>query len=254
MNKTNIIILALLATASIYWFMKNPSTRQLQEDMLIVGTNAEFKPFTFIDETNHIVGFDIDIAKEVAARLGKKLHIKDMSFDMLIPEITQGSIHIIAAGMTPIPERAERVLFTKPYFSDSLIILSLSKYPKITRFEDIYGKEVIVNEGYTPDNYLTKLKAPINIKRLPSPTEAMLDLRTSKSYAYVTSFNSVKPYFDKFGTDEFQTFPIEGTQESTAMAVSKKYPELFEKIQIILDAMKTDGTMQKLKTKWGLND
>jgi len=62
----------------------------------------------------------------------------------------------------------------------------------------------------------------------------------------------MKPYFDKYGTDTFTVTPIPGTEESSAFAVSKYYPELRDYIQVTLDRMQEDGTLNALKTKWNL--
>ena len=82
--------------------------RGKSSNILVVGTNAEFAPFSF-REGNKIVGFDIDIAREVCQRLGKEMELKDMPFDALLPELTLGSVHFVAAGMSCTEERAKRV-------------------------------------------------------------------------------------------------------------------------------------------------
>lgn len=241
----------ILISLSAIWIMKH-QIKPLPNDTLIVGTNAEFPPYTYINDKGEIVGFDIDIAKEVAHRLGKKIEIKDMSFDGLIPEITRGSIQVIAAGMTATPERAQRIIFTKPYLKgEFLVVITLKQHP-ITKIEDLKGKEVVVNEGYTADSYISAIPG-IEVKRLPTPIEAMLDLETGKSYAYVSAFNAAKPYLATYGMDKFNIFTIQGTDENTAMGISQKYPELLNQIQPILDAMEADGTIEKLKKKWGLS-
>jgi polar amino acid transport system substrate-binding protein len=254
MKNLGIILTALTAAFSIYW-LTNKATRShatTSESVLVVGTNAEFPPFTTINEQNQIVGFDIDIATEVAKKLNKTMEIKDRSFDMLIPEAQNGSVHIIAAGMTATPERAKQLIFTKPYLKgEPLVVVTLKKNP-ITSIDDLNGKSVVVNEGYTADTYMSA-RPEVNIKRLPAPAESILELQTEKSFAYVSALNAVKPFLQKFGEDTFNVFKIAGTDENTAMGISKHYPELLEQIQLILDQMEADGTIEELKKKWNLS-
>jgi len=254
MNTKNIALLTLCLAGgfALYKFnAKKAEPAHANNDTIIVGTNAEFPPFTFINEDNEIVGFDIDIAKEVIKRMGKTIEIKDRSFDMLIPEAQNGSIQIIAAGMTATPERAQQIIFTQPYLKgDPLVIITLKKN-LISTISDLTNHEVIVNEGYTSDTYMSGQPGVI-IKRLPSPAESFLDLQTEKSFAYVSAFNAAKPFIDKIGQDQFNIFTIDGTNENTAMAISKQYPELLPIIQPILDAMEVDGTIALLKKKWGI--
>src|SRR5579862_9191815 len=89
---------AAMALVTVLYFFTTKRTQLTAHDAtIVIGTNAEFPPFSFIDEQGAVTGFDIDVAKEVFKRLGKQMTIKDMAFDMLIPEIQQGSIHVIAA-------------------------------------------------------------------------------------------------------------------------------------------------------------
>jgi polar amino acid transport system substrate-binding protein len=252
MNKTNIILLTAAIVLGIYLFLSQKTADTTDKNLIIVGTNAEFPPFTFINERNEIVGFDIDIAAQVIKRMGKTIEIKDRSFDMLIPEAQNGSVHILAAGMTATPERAQMIDFTRPYLKgEPLVVITLKQHP-ITALSDLKNHEVIVNEGYTADAYMSA-QPDIQIKRLPSPAESMLDLQTGKSFAYVSALNAVKPFIEKIGADQFNIFTIEGTQENTAMGISKKYPELLHEIQPILDQMEADGTIEALKKKWNIS-
>lgn len=252
MNKTNIILLSLALALSAYLFLAKKQPLHIADsNTIIVGTNAEFPPFTFINEDNEIIGFDIDIAKEVVNRMGKMIEIKDRSFDMLVPEAQNGSVHILAAGMTATPDRAKIINFTTPYLKGEPLVVITLKPNSITKIEDLINREVIVNEGYTADAYMSAQPGVI-IKRLPSPAESMLDLQTGKSFAYVSTFNAVNPYLEKIGADTFNLFTIEDTQENTAMGISKKYPELLEQIQPLLDQMEADGTIEKLKKKWNI--
>lgn len=252
MNKTNIILLTAAIVLGIYLFLSQKTADATDKNLIIVGTNAEFPPFTFINERNEIVGFDIDIAAQVIKRMGKTIEIKDRSFDMLIPEAQNGSVHILAAGMTATPERAQMIDFTRPYLKgEPLVVITLKQHP-ITALSDLKNHEVIVNEGYTADAYMSA-QPDIQIKRLPSPAESMLDLQTGKSFAYVSALNAVKPFIEKIGADQFNIFTIEGTQENTAMGISKKYPELLHEIQPILDQMEADGTIEALKKKWNIS-
>lgn len=65
-------------------------------DVLVMGTNAGFKPFEYIDN-NQVVGFDVDLAREIAKSLGKDLKVEDMSFDGLLPALDSGQIDMVAA-------------------------------------------------------------------------------------------------------------------------------------------------------------
>lgn len=256
MKKTSlyIIIALIMGTSFILWYKAEKKIiTPTPIDTIIVGTNAEFQPFSF-KENDDITGFDIDVITEVLKRLNKQMIIKDMPFDALIPEIQLGNIHVIAAGITPTPERAQRALFTRPHLAagNPLVIISLPTLP-LTSLDDLAGKTVVVNEGYVADSYMSE-QPEIHLIRLSSAavSDGMLALESNRADAFVTALYSIKPYFEKHNQSNFSVTPIQATEETSAFAISKHYPELRDYIQMTLDRMKEDGSLDALKKKWNL--
>jgi ABC-type amino acid transport substrate-binding protein len=249
-RSTLLLCLTLVLSGFLLWrvsYRRNAAP----DDVLIVGTNAEYPPFSFMVD-NEIAGFDIDVAKEIAKRLSKQIQLKNMPFDALLPKLQLGDIHVIAAGMTATPERAQRVSFTQPYLvDDPLLIITLAQQKPIMNIHDLMGKTVAVNEGYTSDLYLSKYPE-INLKRLSAPAEAFLALRSGRVDAFVAAKSSIKPFFDRYGTQEFTQSPIAGVHDNYALAISMHYPELLKAIQIALETMEKDGTLAALRTKWSV--
>ena len=88
--------------------------------------------------------------------MGKRLEIKDMPFSTLISQLKFGAIQLIAAGLTPTKERAEHVLFTNNYTSgDPLVIVTLATKTPFKNVDDLKNKDVIVNDGFTAELYLS---------------------------------------------------------------------------------------------------
>jgi arginine/lysine/histidine transporter system substrate-binding protein len=222
-------------------------------DVITIGTSADYPPFSFVQE-DQIIGFDIDVAQEVAHRLDKKATIKNIPFDALMIEAQRGSIDIVAAGMTTTPEREKKLFFTKPHLTgDSLLIIAPKKGPVITSVQDLRGKETLVNEGYVSDMYLTQHEHEIPLIRLETVAEAFMALQTGRGAAFVTAKHAAQPFFDKYGTQEFYITPIANTTDSYSLAITKKKPKLFQDVQLVLNEMEKDGTLPTLKKKWGLS-
>jgi arginine/lysine/histidine transporter system substrate-binding protein len=121
-----------------------------------------------------------------------------MPFTTLIPQIQSGNLHVIAAGLTPTPERERVMFFTKPYLeSDPLVVVSLAKNPKINSLDDLKGKTVIVNEGFSAERYMSALEG-IDLKRLPTVADAFLSLQSGRADAFVVAANSIKPFFKQY--------------------------------------------------------
>lgn len=242
------LLAALLAFTIIFWYRKTADYKPL-EKTLIVGTTADFPPFSFRDKDNTITGFDIDVVKEVAKRLNLDVDIQDKAFSTLIAQVESGNLHVIAAGMTPTPERATRVSFTKPYLTGNpLLVVTLPKNP-VASLEDLKGKDVIVNTGYIADDYLSKIP-DINLIRIATVSDAISALEQGKAFAFVTASFTLKPHIQD-GTERFNYLKLQEIDEEDALAISKKLPaEFSQQVQNALDAMQADGTLDALKLKW----
>ncbi|HCF96121.1 MAG: transporter substrate-binding domain-containing protein [Verrucomicrobiota bacterium] len=87
------------------------------------GTSAVTEPFSFVDKDRNVVGLDIEFAQRIAQRLGMDLEIVNMEFGGMIPALISGKVDIIGACITITPERAERVLFSEPYYTGGIAAL-----------------------------------------------------------------------------------------------------------------------------------
>jgi len=91
-------------------------------EIVILGTNAAFPPFEYVEGKN-IVGFDITMGEKIAKNAGLQLEVMDMAFDSLIPALQAGTIDFIAAGMSVTEERKKNVDFSVPYFASEQVII-----------------------------------------------------------------------------------------------------------------------------------
>lgn len=253
MNKLiTVILFSLFASFFALWYRTHKTTAPtVNENLLLVGTNSEYAPFSFM-ENNQIVGFDIDLISEIAKVMGKTVEIQDMPFDALIPALQSGQLQIIASGITPTQKRAQQVNFTKPYLKgDQLLIVSLVAQP-FTSVTDLHDKKIAVNEGFTADYYMSAIKGP-QLIRFASPIESFMALTSGRVDALVAAENSVKPFLNHYGTEKFSVAQIPDTTDEYALALSKKYPELVAQIQSAIDQLEANGTLDALKQKWKLN-
>lgn len=242
--------LSVISCIVLGFFLYQPA-QKASADELIVGSSVEFPPFEF-KENGVYKGFDIDMLNEIGKILNKKIVIKDVAFDTLLLEAQSGTIQVIASGMTPTPERAEKVLFTKPYVGtegSSLVCVMLAPN-NITKFEELYDKEVLVCDSHTSEQYLKKYPQ-IHLKSLQSIGEAFLALKSSKAFAFVLAQNLLAPFFEKYGKENYNVFDL-NILDPSALGISKHHPELLEPIQKALDELESNGTLQKLKTQWNV--
>lgn len=222
----------------------------VKSNTLVVGTNAEYPPYCFY-EGEKIVGFDIDVIREIGRRLQKDILIKDLSFDALLPALQVGQVDVLAAGMSATPTRAQRVSFTRPHLvSDPLVLVSDAQSP-ISSPEKLQGLSLVVNDGYVAELYANTWKG-VHLIRLASPADAFLALQSKRAHAFFTAKNTFLSYIHKNPDHNLVSYPVEELYEGVSFAVAKNQPERLQQIQDALDAMDQEGTLQQLRERWRL--
>lgn len=116
------------------WFPKKGSPAAMPEiplggtaGVLRLGTASVTEPFSFVDGSQQVVGFDIELAQRVAQQQGKTLEVVNMEFGALIPALLSGKVDMIAACITITPERSEKVLFSEPYYTGGIAAMVRSR-------------------------------------------------------------------------------------------------------------------------------
>jgi len=247
----SVVMVAMFLIVAKFMIKKNTLAPTLTENVLVVGTSDDYPPYTF-SHNGQVVGFDIDLVHEIAHRMRCEMELKVMSFDILLLELQRGSLQVIAAGLTPTQERALKVSFSSPYITaDPLLAVTRVADPVVSKIADMQSKKVVVNEGYTADFYMSAQPGLILEKR-ETVAECLLALERHKADVYVVAQSAFQPFLKTKGCDKFKFQPLADVTEKYALAISKKYPELFEKIESALTELLEDGTIDDLKRKWGL--
>ena len=99
-----------------------------QNGVLRLGTAAVTEPFSFVDGTLQVVGFDIELARRVAQKQGKTLEVVNMDFGAMIPALIAGKVDMIGSCITITEERAKKILFSESYYTGG--IAALVRKPK----------------------------------------------------------------------------------------------------------------------------
>lgn len=216
-----------------------------RKSVLVVGTHAGFKPFEYL-ENGKVVGFDIDISKEVAKSLGKELKIEDSAFDGLLPALESGQVDMVIAGMTKTPEREKNVLFSKPYYSAAQKIV-VQKGSSIKNKYELSGNKIGVQLGTTSDTIVSKIDG-VNIVKLQSVPSVLQDLTSGKIDAAVLDEAPAKQYLQGFSN--LEVLPDSLSDEDYAVAIKKGNEELQNQVNKVIAEMKKDGRYQALLEKY----
>ena len=143
---------------------------------LIVGTSTPYEPMEYKDENGNIVGFDIDIANEIANQLGVETDIRDMDFDLLIDAVANGEVDIAIAAITITNEREEQVSFSNPYLNAGQVIITNESNQEINIPEDLKYKKVGVQNSTTSEEEALKYTNETNVIKYNDYIEAVTNL------------------------------------------------------------------------------
>ena len=159
-------------------------------DKLVVGTSADYAPFEFhkmIDGKDTILGADIEMAKKIAADMGKELEIKDISFDALLNELQGGTIDIVIAGMGVTDDRLEKADASDNYYdaSHQALIIRKEDADKYTSFDDFDGVKVAVQTGTIQIDLATENMTGCELVQLQSAPDLFNNLLNNKVDAVV---------------------------------------------------------------------
>lgn len=224
------------------------AVKTIQSGTVMMSTNAEFEPFEFKKGTK-IVGIDADIADKIAAKLGTKLKINDVSFDSLVMELQTNKCDFVAAGMSVTDDRKKNMDFSDSYFDATQSIIVKKDSPIKSR-TDLNGKKVGVQQGTTGDTYCTDEKKTSDIhvgtvKRFNKGADAITDLMNGKVDAVVIDDFPATKFVSK-NPDKIVKLSDALTVEHYAIAVKKGNTQLLDTINGVLKDLKASGELDKI--------
>ncbi len=216
-----------------------------------VGANIGNVPWEFQDARGQFVGFEIDLVQEVARRTGHTVKIDNIPFNGLFAAVASGRIQIAISSITITPKRLETLAFAQPYY-DSDQSLSVLKASKITTLADLAGKTVGVDTASTGDIWATANANPAGYKiakisRYEGLAPAMLDLAAGRIDGYISDVPAVAYYIkDK---PQYRVAARIPTGERYSFMFAKNFADIAT-VNAALTALKRDGTLAKVHSKW----
>lgn len=215
---------------------------------ITAGANIGNVPWEFQDENGKVVGFEIDLATEVAARLGKTIAFENIPFNGLFSAVKSGRIDLAISSITITDERLQSVSFAQPYYdSDQSLTV---KAGGVGSLDDLSGKVVAVDTGSTGDMWATENSAKYGfseIRRFEGLAPAMLDLQAGRIDGYISDIPALL-YYTKDKPDLKVVQRIE-TGEKYSMMFAKDAP-LAKEVDAVLTELKKEGFIAKLHEKW----
>lgn len=225
----------------------------MQRGELRVGFEAGYLPFEMANKKGDFVGFDIDMAKEMAKAMGVKFVPVNTAWDGIIPALLTKKFDIIMSGMTVTQERNLKVNFADPYIIVGQTVLLNKKHEGvITSYEDLNDPKYIVTSklGTTGEKTIKRLLPKATYKSFEMETEAALECLNGNADATIYDLPFCVVFMAQQGKGNMVFLNEPFTYEPLAWAVRKGDPDFMNWLNNFLRQMKNDGRYDRIYNKW----
>lgn len=215
------------------------------------AVDGTFAPHAFPSLQGGVQGFQIDLFREVARRMGREIVIDSASFSGLIPAMNAGRYDFLCAPTTVTRERAEALLFTEGYLWTELQFGIRRGTPPIRSEEDLRGRTISVNKGTPYESWVNNNRERLNLTLLAFDTQpdAVQAVIQGRAYANLSG-NTVIRYSASRTPQFIADYTLPGTRFHWATPFRRDSGALRNQVEEVIECMKLDGTVARLSRQW----
>jgi polar amino acid transport system substrate-binding protein len=251
MKKVFSIFTVALSIVTLFSLISCSET--IDSKYLKIGVDDSYPPMEYKDEKSNTIGFDIDVAKEIARRLGKEPQFVSTAWDGIFSALNTRKFDCIISSMSMTAKRLEEFTFTKPYIATSQMIIVNPNVNSITKPEDLAGKKVGCQVSTTAHEAAIKIQAKgtkfAELKIYDQVIQPFADMKAGRLDAIIVD-EVVGLYYIGLDKANFKSASAKLTNEPIGVCLKKGNTVLADKIQKAIDAMVADGTMKQISLQW----
>ncbi|MNC30534.1 Arginine-binding extracellular protein ArtP precursor [compost metagenome] len=215
---------------------------------LTLGTSADFPPYEFhkvVEGKDTIVGFDIDIAKDIAADMGAELVIKDLPFDSLLNELSSGRVDMVISGLSPTPERAKAVGLSDIYYkAEQAVVVREADKDKFATMDSLKGIKLGVQTGSIQED-IAKGVEGAQLTSLGKISEIVLQLQSNRVDASIMEGPVAKSFVKNVKGLAIADAKPEVEDDGYVIGVKKDNNELLDQVNKTLARLNSEGKIDQ---------
>ena len=244
-----ILVVIIVMTSAVLVSCSKPAVstsalKTLKSGVLTVGSDCTYPPMEF-KEGDTIVGFDLDITKAIAEKLGLKLEYINTAWDGMFPAVAAHKFDMVISAITITDDRKKEMDFSDPYYANQSVITKADS--GIDSADKLSGKKIGVQIGTTSESESKKI-AGATVSTYDDNVMAFEDLKAGRVDAIMCD-SPVGDYYTVKNSGYVIGFKI-STNEFYGMGFAKDTPELVKAVNSALAAIKADGTYDKIFKTW----
>ena len=215
---------------------------------LRIGLEGDWQPFSYHDENDNLVGYDVEVAQNVARRLGVKADITEGAWDGLLTGLSTGVYDVVVNGVDVTGEREKTFDFSDPYAYDHIDLVVRKDNDTIKTFEDLKGSTTANSTGSTyaqmGEDYGAK------VSNVPTLAETMTLVLNGTVQATINADTSVQDYLNTTGETNLKVVDQSDDVTEYAIPMKKGSDTLRKAVNDALQDMRDDGTLKSLSEKY----
>lgn len=222
---------------------------------LTIGIEDGYYPYEYLNEQGQFTGFDVELINYICADLGVTCKLDRGSFEGLIPNLLFKKTDMVVSALSITDERKKRVNFTSAYIDPIPGVYIVNNNSPLKSVSEL--KNIGVQQGTTLQVYLQEHVPNVTLRTYPSFDTAMLDLKGGRVQTVFESLDVANKYLK----DPSQRVKVLGQpvynpmiSQGLGIAVRKEDTALLEALNKSIAKLKADGTLEKLKEKYGIDD
>lgn len=249
MRKTAVFILAaLLCSFSASVVMAEDLAAVIKKGEIKMAMSGQYPPFNFVDDKNHLTGFDVEIGQAVAKRIGIKAVPMSTAWDGIIAGLLANKYELICGSMAITPERLKSIDFSDPYYRSGAQLF-VKKGSAVTSVKALVGKKVGVTLGTTYEKWVRENIADADVRTYKGVPDMILEV----GYGRIDGFITDKIVGALAIKEKGAPIALAGDllyEERMGIAMRQDNPDLKAAINGALAVMKNDGTYHTISMKW----
>lgn len=225
------------------------SLQKIQDAGVIhIGLEGDWQPFSYHDEDDKLVGYDVEVAQNIADRLGVEADITEAPWDGLLTGLDTGVYDIVVNGVDVTEERKKAFGFSDPYAYDHIDLVVRKDNTDITSFEDLKGRTSANSTGSTYAELGTQYGAEVS--NVPTLAETMELVLNGTVDATINADTSVQDYLRTTGETDLKVVAQSEDATEYAIPMKKGSASLQQAVNDALQAMREDGTLADISNRY----
>ena len=220
-----------------------------EKGYIVIATEGDWSPWTYHDESNTLMGFDVELGKKLAEYIGVEARFEETNWDSILQGVDSGRFDLACNGVGYTETRAEKYSFSTPYVYTHKVLVVRKDNEEIKSFEDLKGKKTANTASSTYAAIAEEYGATVTgVDALADTLQLVLQRRVD---ATINSQVTINDYMIAHPEAEIKVVD-EGPGEPVAIPVRKAddTATLIAAINEALDAMRADGTLAAISIKY----